>query len=110
MVLGYSFWQKRFGGDASVVGKRVLVNGKPATVIGVTPREFHGTFFAFDMDWYLSLNAVPLVQDSSGFWTDRRDRELFALGRLKPGLQRGPGAKFGGRHCGAFGRPVSRNG
>ena len=86
VVLGYSFWQKRFGGDASVVGKRVLVNGKPATVIGVTPKEFHGTFFAFDMDGYLSLNAVPLVQDSSGFWTDRRDRQLFVLGRLKPGL------------------------
>src|SRR5262249_42162560 len=31
------------------------------------------------------LNAVPLVQDSIGFWTDRRDRELFVLGRLKPG-------------------------
>ena len=83
VVLGYSFWQKRFGGDASVVGKRVLVNGKLATIIGVTPKEFHGTFFAFDMDGYLSLNAVPLVQDSTGFWSDRRARELMVLGRLK---------------------------
>jgi predicted permease len=86
VVLGYSFWQKRFGGDPSVVGKRVLVNGKSATVIGVTPKEFHGTFFAFDMDGFLSLNAVPLVQDSSGFWSDRRSRELMVLGRLKPGV------------------------
>jgi predicted permease len=86
VVLGYSFWQKRFGGDAGIVGKRVLINGKPAMIIGVTPKEFHGTFFAFDMDGYLSLNAMPLVQDSSGFWTDRRDRELMVLGRLKPGV------------------------
>src|SRR5215831_1150061 len=86
VVLGYSFWQKRFGRDPSVVGKRILVNGKPATIIGVTPKEFHGTFFAFDMDGYLSLNAVPLVQDSSAFLTDRRHRELFVLGRLKPGV------------------------
>jgi predicted permease len=86
VVLGYSFWQKRFGGDAAIVGKRVLVNGQPATIIGVAPKEFHGTFFAFDMDGYLSLNALPLVQDSSGFWTDRRDRELMVLGRLKPGV------------------------
>src|SRR6516225_8023005 len=86
VVLGYSIWQRRFGGDASVVGKRVLVNGKLATVIGVTPKEFHGTFFAFDMDGYLSLNAVPLVQGSSGFWTDRRNRELMVLGRLKAGV------------------------
>jgi predicted permease len=85
VVLGYSFWQKRFGGDAAIVGKRVLVNGQPATIIGVTPKEFHGTLFAFDMDGYLSLNALPLVQDSSRFWTDRRDRGLMVLGRLKPG-------------------------
>ena len=85
VVLGYSFWQKRFGRDPSVVGKRVLVNGQPATIIGVTPKEFRGTFFAFDMDGYLSLNAVPLVQDTTGFWTERRDRGLFVLGRLKPG-------------------------
>ncbi len=86
VVLGYSFWQKRFNGDLGIVGKQVLLNGKPATVIGVTPKEFHGTFFAFEMDGYLSLNATPLVQDASGFWTDRRDRELFVLGRLKPGI------------------------
>ena len=85
LVLGYAFWQKRFGGDAAIVGKRVLINGKPTMIIGVAPKEFHGTFFAFDMDGYLSLNAVPLVQSASGFWTDRRDRDLMTLGRLKPG-------------------------
>jgi predicted permease len=86
VVLGYSFWQRRFGGDAAIVGKPVLINGQPAIVIGVTPKEFRGTFFAFDMDGYLSLNALALVQDSSGFWTDRGDRELMTLGRLKPGV------------------------
>jgi predicted permease len=86
VVLGYSFWQKRFGGDAAVVGKQVLINGQPVMVIGVTPKEFHGTFFAFDMDGYLSLNALPLVQTSSAFWIDRRARDLMVLGRLKPGV------------------------
>jgi putative ABC transport system permease protein len=84
VVLGYAFWQKRFGGDAGLVGKRVLVNGQPAMVIGVTPKEFHGALFAFDMDGYLSLNALPQIQGSSAFWTDRHDRELMVLGRLKP--------------------------
>jgi predicted permease len=86
VVLGYAFWQKRFGGDAAIVGKRVLINGQPATIIGVTPREFHGTYFAFDIPGYLSLNVVPLVQGSSRLWTDRGDRELMTLGRLKPGV------------------------
>lgn len=57
-VLGYACWQERFGGDASVVGRRVLINGRSATIIGVAPKEFHGTLFAFDMDGYLSLDAV----------------------------------------------------
>jgi hypothetical protein len=54
--------------------------------VGVVPGEFHGTLFAFDMDGYLSLNAIPLLQASSTFWADRHDHELMALGRLKPGL------------------------
>jgi predicted permease len=86
VVLGYAFWQKRFGGDAAIAGKHVLINGQPAIIIGVTPKEFHGTFFAFDMDGYLSLNAVTQLQSSSGFWTDRGTRELMTLGRLKPGV------------------------
>ena len=86
VVLGYAYWQKRFGGDATIVGKQVRVNGQPAVIIGVTPKEFHGTLFAFDMDGYLSLNAIPQVQSSSGFWADRRDRDLMTLGRLKPGV------------------------
>jgi predicted permease len=85
VVLGYSCWQTRFGGDFAIVGKQVQINGKPLTVIGVAPKEFHGTFFAFDMDGYLSLNAMRLVQGSSGFWTDRHDRQLVVLGRLKRG-------------------------
>ena len=86
VVLGYSFWQKRFGGDGAIVGKQVLINGKPAMVIGVTPKEFHGTFFAMDTDGYLSLNAVPQLLSSSGFWSDRGARALEVLGRLKPGV------------------------
>ncbi len=86
LVLDYSCWQRVFGGDRGVLGKAVLINGKPATIIGVAPRDFHGTFFAFNMDGYLSLNGIPLVAGASGFWKDRRDRSLMTLARLKPGV------------------------
>jgi putative ABC transport system permease protein len=87
VVLGYSFWQKRFSGDPGIVGKQVRINGKPVTVMGVTPEEFHGTFFAFDMDGYLALStAMSMDQNASGFWTDRRHRRLTVLGRLKRGV------------------------
>ena len=88
VVLGNSYWRKNFGGDTGVVGAQVLVNGQPATVIGVAPKEFHGTFFAFDMDGFLTLNAMAADKLSSTFWTDRHDRRLVVLGRLKPRASR----------------------
>ena len=83
VVLGNLYWQKSFGSDPGAVGKQVLVDGQPATIIGVAPKDFHGTLFAFDMDGYLTLNAMAMDKESSQFWTDRRDRRLIVLGRLK---------------------------
>ena len=36
IVLGYSYWQKKFGGDNSLIGKQAMINGQAATIIGVT--------------------------------------------------------------------------
>jgi macrolide transport system ATP-binding/permease protein len=83
VVLGYSYWQKNLGGDPGCVGQQVLINGRSATIIGVTPKEFHGTLFAFDLDAYLPLGALKSGPDSVNFWTDRRERELTVLGRLR---------------------------
>ena len=58
IVLGYSYWQKRFGGDPNVVGKQALIDGQEATIIGVAPKEFHGTSFALNFDGYLPTNMV----------------------------------------------------
>lgn len=55
VVIGYRYWQKKFAGNPDVVGKRVLVNGKPVTILGVTPKGFHGLAFAVDQDGYLPL-------------------------------------------------------
>ena len=84
IILGYSYWQKRFAGSSNVIGKQVLVDGKPATIIGVAPEEFHGTSFALDMDAYLPMSmAAP---DDPYMWTSRDDRQWMVMGRLKPGV------------------------
>jgi predicted permease len=85
VVLGYGYWQKVFGGDNNVIGKQVLVNGQAGTVIGVAPREFHGTNFALDMDGYVPMNAFR-QDDGVSFWTNRTDREMTVMGRMKPGV------------------------
>lgn len=50
VVLGYTFWQKKFGGDPNVIGMQVEINDHPGTVIGVTPKKFHGLDYVMDMD------------------------------------------------------------
>ncbi|HLK32724.1 MAG TPA: ABC transporter permease [Terriglobales bacterium] len=86
LVLGYSFWKKEFHGDADVVGRRVVVRGQPVIIIGVTPPEFHGTFYAFDTQGYLLLSTEAADPQTGGFWSKRENRELTIMGRLRPGI------------------------
>src|SRR6516164_4674825 len=57
-VLGYSYWQRRFAGDKSVVGRQVEMDGHPVTIIGVTPKDFTGLYAFLNMDGYIPLSAM----------------------------------------------------
>jgi predicted permease len=89
IVLGYSYWQKRFAGDPGVVGKHVEMNGHPATIVGVTPKGFYGTYAMLNMDAYVPLSATfteELGTPVNDTWTKREMRRLTVLARLKPGV------------------------
>ena len=43
-VLGYGYWQSRFGGDRSVLGRQLRIGGMQFTIIGVAPKGFHGVW------------------------------------------------------------------
>jgi putative ABC transport system permease protein len=89
VVLGYSYWQKNFGADPGIIGKQVLLDGTPATIVGVAPKGFQGLLFAFDLDGYIPLDtalSAERVGDARGYWTDRSDRFLTVVGRLKPNI------------------------
>ncbi len=88
LVLGHGFWKRRFGGDPSVVGKAVSLNGHPFTVVGVVPEYFHGTFVVGEMDAYLPLGMAILDPLAKDLFTKRDDHDLQVLGRLKPGVSR----------------------
>jgi len=76
-VLADSFWRRRFGRDPAMLGKQVIVGGRPYTVIGVAP----DTVQAFSRaDMYLSL---PVPQASS-----ERTNSFQVLGRIAPGVGR----------------------
>jgi macrolide transport system ATP-binding/permease protein len=81
VVLGHSTWQRRFNGDASVVGRTVLVNGIPCTIVGVAPPSFSGTFAFSESEVYLPLNW----RGGEGL-DNRAARDLHAIARLRPGV------------------------
>jgi len=88
IVLGYSYWQKRFGADAGVVGKQVEITGHSFRVIGIVPKQFHGTYAMIETDAYVPLSAAINEQglkDIQDQWTKRGDRSLTLLARLNPG-------------------------
>jgi predicted permease len=90
LVLGYSFWQARFGGDPGVIGKSVFVNGRPFTIIGVAPRGFHGIPPLLETQGYLPLEMATVTADASkDLFVSRRAGMAGALtiiARLKPGV------------------------
>jgi predicted permease len=91
IVLGYNYWQKRFNGDPSVVGKQVNIDGQTATIVGVAQKGFHGVSAMMDMDGYFPYSApIGLTDDPKkqidDAYTKRDKRGLLLLGRLKPGV------------------------
>jgi macrolide transport system ATP-binding/permease protein len=86
IVLGYSYWQKRFAGDSNVVGKKVEINNHAMTIVGVTPKGFHGTYSIVDSDLFVPLSAdIASLEEKSvpDLWTHRDQRTLSLIGRLK---------------------------
>jgi predicted permease len=79
VVLGYATWQRRFGGNPSVVGEIVRVNGRPCTIVGVVPPDFYGTFAFSEPELYLPLNW-----SGAGDFDNRQARWLHAIARLRP--------------------------
>jgi predicted permease len=86
VILGYSFWQKRFGGEPGVIGKQVRVDGKSATIVGVAPKEFRGQFAGIELDAYLPLSTEFPDASAATFWNTRDHHVMLSLGRLKPGV------------------------
>jgi predicted permease len=90
-VISYGYWQSRFGGDRSIVGKAITVNGVASTIIGVTPPEFFGLSPGSSIDISLPLTLRPQLTpgpdgpdpswlgDSTYWW-------VLIMGRLKTGV------------------------
>lgn len=85
IILSWAVWQRRYGGDASVIGRTALVNGKSTEIVGVMPEDFRLLLPADagvpdDLEAYLPFNG-PVTATRA-----RTPRYLRVIGRMKPGI------------------------
>jgi len=80
VILSHGLWQRRFGGDPSIVGRTVRINGEAWTIVGVMPEDF---IFPAGFQLWVPLALTPTEA------VDRATRNLFTLGRLAPGVTSG---------------------
>jgi putative ABC transport system permease protein len=87
VVLSHRYWQNALGGDPNVVGRALVVNGKPLTIVGVTESEFQGSIRPFTPDvfvpitfsWRATPGSIPNFEDRRNYW-------VYLFARLKPGV------------------------
>ena len=86
LVLTYAYWHSRFQDDRSIVGRTILLNKHPYSVIGVAPPGFHGTLMFISPDFFM-----PIVNQEELGGGNPKDRSntggvFEAFGHLKPGV------------------------
>ncbi len=74
-ILTYALWEKRYGQDASIIGKKIRIDSVPTTVVGVMPK---GLSFPPETEFW-----QPIIPDGK---EKRGDRYLLVFGRLGPGV------------------------
>ena len=88
VVLGYNYWKRRFGRDVGALNTTISLNNEPFTVIGVNPPNFDGFRAGDDVDLFIPLVSIKIVDpvlpvdDANVWWVN-------VMGRLKPGVSDG---------------------
>jgi predicted permease len=91
-VISYDYWQKRFGGNVSVLGTPIKMLGATLTVIGVAAPGFTGESVADKPDFWMPMMMQPLVMPGRDWLHEDLSKNiekvmwLHAFGRLKPGI------------------------
>jgi putative ABC transport system permease protein len=78
-LISYRLWQNWFGGDENIVGRKVIINSAPSTIVGVLPPDFHFLSRNTDIWGCLGLDPAQNYRKNSGRW-------LLVAGRLRPGV------------------------
>lgn len=85
-VMSYHVWQTKYGSDPSVVGAVFQINGKPFTVVGITPPGFFGDTLkgTGNPDFWIPLANEPLLNGTSSLLKQANANWLDIIGRVHP--------------------------
>jgi len=86
-VASYAWWKRRFGGDPSIIGKKMSVGPTVYTVIGVAPAEFFGTTVGESPDVWIPLSMQELLPPGWKGLHDKLFQSLYIIARRKPGVR-----------------------
>ncbi|MGZ4845574.1 MAG: ADOP family duplicated permease [Candidatus Angelobacter sp.] len=85
-VISYWLWKERFQGDPNIVGKKLLLQTVPHTIIGVAPAGFYGTFVGYPMQFWVPASMQENFVGDNYKLEDRGDGWIEGFARLKPGV------------------------
>ncbi|HUP04122.1 MAG TPA: ABC transporter permease [Bryobacteraceae bacterium] len=85
VVLSYPYWVTRFAADPGVVGRKMLVNNYPMTIVGVSAPGFQGLDPASSPQIRVPIQMKPLMTPGWDQIGDRRSQWIHMFARLKPG-------------------------
>lgn len=85
IILSHRFWQRRFHGDPGVIGRSVLYNSTPVTIVGVAEAGFDGVSIVA-VDFWAPFSLVEVLEPGSTLLRNRANAFLLAYARLKPGI------------------------
>src|SRR6266550_3030708 len=86
IVISYEYWQRRFSGDSSVIGRKVRLSNYPFTIIGVAPPGFSGEVVGDSPDLWAPMMMQPQLMPGRNFLESANDAALLLIARLKPGV------------------------
>ncbi|HEY9405078.1 MAG TPA: ABC transporter permease [Pyrinomonadaceae bacterium] len=85
-VISHGLWQSRFGGDPDIVGKSIILQKEPFTIIGVAPREFQGVALGWRHDLWLPIAMDARLHPENNLIKNPDSYQVRVIGRLKPGV------------------------
>ena len=88
VALSFEYWKTRFNSDPAVIGRSLMVNGHPFTIIGVVQPGFRSVIAGYGPKLFFPLTTSPLVNPAMTGYNDIRWATLTVVARLKPGVTR----------------------